>query len=71
MDRRPGGLQGRSGRCGEEEVSSQLHTLAALPQGESPRCLYHRRLSEPQSQSGRRGVVSNRLNTQTAIESID
>jgi hypothetical protein len=35
------------------EVSDQIHALAALPQGKSPRYSLDRRLDGPQSRSGR------------------
>jgi hypothetical protein len=41
------------------EVSGQLHFLAALPQGESPRYPLDRRLSVLQSRSGRGGEEKN------------
>jgi hypothetical protein len=34
------------------EMSGQLHTPAAFPQGKSPRYPLDRRLGEPQSRSG-------------------
>jgi hypothetical protein len=39
-------------------VSGQLHALTALPRRNIPWYPFHRRLSEPQSQSGRRGENS-------------
>jgi hypothetical protein len=41
------------------EVIGQLLTLAALPQGKSPRYLLDRRLGGPQSRSGRGGEEKN------------
>jgi hypothetical protein len=40
------------------EVSGQLHAPAALPPGKKPRYPLDRRLSGPQSRSGRRGENS-------------
>jgi hypothetical protein len=37
------------------KVSGQLHAPAALPQGNAPWNLLHRRLGGPQSRSGRGG----------------
>jgi hypothetical protein len=37
------------------EVSGQIHTPVALPQGKSPRYSLYRRLDGPQSRYGRRG----------------
>jgi hypothetical protein len=37
------------------EVSGQLHTPAAFPQGKSPLCPLYRELGGPQSWSGRFG----------------
>jgi hypothetical protein len=37
------------------EVSGQLLTAVALPQGKGLRCPLHRRVGGPQSQSGREG----------------
>jgi len=41
------------------EVSGQLHTLAALPQGRSPWYPVDRRVGEPQSHSGYGGEEKN------------
>jgi hypothetical protein len=43
----------------EMEVTGQLHTPAALPQGKSPRYPQDRRLGGPQSLSGRGGEEKN------------
>jgi hypothetical protein len=41
------------------EVSGQLHALAALPQGKSPRYPLDTRLGGPQSRSGSGGEETN------------
>jgi hypothetical protein len=47
------------------EVSGQLHALAALPPGKSPRYPFYRRLGGPQSRSGRYGKVKICYPTET------
>jgi len=43
------------------EVSGQLHTPAALPQGKSPRHTFDKRLGGPQCRSGQ-GVEDKEIN---------
>jgi hypothetical protein len=53
------------------EVSGQLHALAALPSGKETSVSVNRRLSWPQSQSGRCGKQQDLVPAENGITTIE